>query len=117
MQELRPYAQTPQRRRPDHIDGSLVEARHVDAEGPLNARVGTDPDPCDALAGHDVVRNLLELLHAASWSLGMLSLHDPIAAADIMQHEVTIGMDDLVPESLGHGAQVAAGLRPATGVE
>ena len=45
----------------------------------------------------------------------MLRLHDTIARSDIMQHEVTKGMDDLAAECVGHGAQVAP--RLATGIE
>src|SRR6266851_8478863 len=50
-------------------------------------------------------------------SLGMLSLRDAIAGSDIMQHEITKGMDDFVAESQWHRAQVAAGRRLAIAVE
>src|SRR5262249_31538767 len=40
----------------------------------------------------------------------MLRLRNPVARADIVQHEVTKRMDDLVAERTRHGAQVAPGL-------
>ena len=47
----------------------------------------------------------------------MLRLGDAIAGSDIMQHEVTVGVDDSVAERLGHRAQIAAGRRLVAGVK
>src|SRR3989442_14376542 len=116
MQELRPHAQSPERRRSNHVDGSLIQTRLV-AQGPSCSGLRAGLNPGHPLPLQDFIGGSLQVGNAPRRSLGMLRLRDPIARSDIMQHEVTKGMDDLVAEWLGHGTQVASGRGLAIAVE
>src|SRR5947199_2774096 len=119
MHQLRAHTKPPQWRRPHLIDGSLFETTFETTrfilENPLLAPFRAGLDLHDALAGLNVIRNLLAVLKTSRRQVGMLGLRDAITSANVMQQEVTVRMDDLVPERARHGGHVAAAL-PAEGL-
>src|SRR5439155_25689074 len=64
-------------------------------------------NPCNTLPGQSLIRSFLQVFNATRRSLGMLRLRYPVAGSNIMQQEITKGVDDFVAECLRHSAQVA----------
>src|SRR5262249_28057492 len=96
------------------VDGSLVQTGLV-SKGPPSPCLRVCLNPCNSLPFQVFIGGLIEFFNAARWSLRMLGLRDPIARSDIVQHEITKGMDGLVAECTGHSFQVAP--RLGAGVE
>src|SRR5438552_10551960 len=66
MHQLRSHAQPPERRRPHLVGSSLFEIR-FNVEDPLLAPFGVGLDSPDALAGFNVIGDLLAVLKSFRW--------------------------------------------------